>query len=54
MKYLIIYTDCSVFYTNWYEYENNWSDQVYMVIRLETGFYTIDGFDWNEIPEDNL
>lgn len=52
MRYLI-YFDGNAFYTNWYDYENNYTDGL-IVFDLETDKFTSNGKDWEEIEEDHL
>lgn len=58
MKYLIIYTDPttgeqSAFFTNWYQYENNWQPGMIVVDRTRQ-LITFDGETWQDIEEDSL
>lgn len=52
MEYLIMYNG-QVWYTNWYDKENNYMDSM-IVVNLYTGFYTTNGEDWEEVEEDSL
>lgn len=52
MNYLIIYQG-KAFYTNWYDYENNYVLGM-IVINLFTVKISFDGKTWNEIEEDHL
>lgn len=51
-KYLIIH-DSKPFYTNLYNYENNYVDGM-IVIDLYAGDYTTDGVVWIEVQQDHL
>ena len=51
-QYLII-LDKEVFYTNWYDYENNCVSGM-IVINNYNGTVTTDGINWVEITEDHL
>lgn len=53
MKYLITLPNQEPFLTNWYDYENNYSEGM-IVYDLETYKFTIDGKTWNDIMEDSL
>jgi len=52
MNYTIIHKG-EVFYTNWFDAENNHVDGM-VVINNYTHKFTVDGATWNEIQEDNL
>lgn len=52
-RYLIVPIDGDVFYSNWFEPENNWSDNLLCVIDTHTGKH-YNGLEWVEIEEDNL
>ena len=54
MKYLIIYQDRTAFYTNYYTYENCWSDETKCVVNLLEGVITFNGKTWKQIEYDNL
>lgn len=58
MKYLIIYTDAasgvsSSFYTNWYQFENNFQEGMIVVDRTQH-LISFDGETWQDIERDNL
>lgn len=50
MRYLIIPKIGTPFFTNCYEYENNWSDDYLMNIHGDK--YSIDGKTWENIEND--
>lgn len=52
MQYLVLHNN-KAFYTNWYNYENNYNDGM-VVFSLLTDTYTTDGINWEEIEEDHL
>ncbi len=52
MNYLIL-RDGEAFYTNWFDYENNYNDGM-VVFNLLTDTYTTDGINWKEIEQDHL
>lgn len=55
MRYTVILQDKTVFYTDWYEYESNWSDENYfMVINNMSCQYTTNGKCWVDIENDHL
>lgn len=57
MKYLITVSrpHFEVWYTNWYDYVNNYdADAGMYVFNLHDHTYTTNGVDWNPIPEDHL
>lgn len=55
MEYTVILKDKSVFYTNWFDADNNWNDDChFMVINNYTLCYTTNGYDWKDIEEDHL
>ena len=55
MKYIIVCKDNTAFYTNWYDYENNWNaDTIYCVLDVYCDKVTFDGKKWGEIDEDHL
>lgn len=58
MKYLIIYTDPGTgerrsFYTNWYQFENNYQDGMIVIDRTQH-LISFDGEMWQDIEKDNL
>jgi hypothetical protein len=54
MKYLIIYQDRTAFYTDYYDYENFWSDEIICVIDNMSDKITFDGKTWKDIEYDHL
>jgi hypothetical protein len=49
------YSDYEPFFTNYYDFENNWNDDLEMtVFNLLNGKYTKNGIDWMDILEDHL
>ena len=52
MNYLIIQKE-SAFFTNWYDYENNYSSGM-IVINLLKGEVTFNGVEWQNITQDHL
>jgi len=55
MNYLITMDDAPPFFTNWFDAENNFRDDINMVVYdLLSGAYTTDGTTWLEIEEDHL
>ncbi len=54
-KYLIITNENKPFFTNYFDYENNFNDEINMVVfDLFHHIYTTDGINWKEIEEDHL
>jgi len=53
-QWLIILKDKTVFNTEWYDYENNWSDEYLMVIHLPHGKVSTDGKTFTDIQVDHL
>lgn len=57
-RYLITYTEeneTKCFYTHWFEPENNFREDLKMVvIDLAKNQFTTNGTDWQEIEEDHL
>lgn len=51
-RYLILY-DSKSFYTDWYEYENNYSKGT-IIVDFYTHKVTFNGVDWVDIEDDNL
>jgi len=55
MRYTVILKDKTVFYTEWYEFENNWNDEFHFIIVDNiSGQYTTDGQNWLAIEDDHL
>lgn len=56
MNYLIILpADDYSFFTNWYDYENNWIPDIGMiVVNVNANKITFDGINWTEIKQDEL
>lgn len=55
MRYTVILQDKTVFHTDWYDYENNWSpEHHFMIINNISNQYSTNGLDWADIEEDHL
>lgn len=54
MRYLIILSNGEVFETPYYEYSNNWSDKIFMIINLDLQTYSTNGISFKEINQDHL
>ena len=54
MRYIIIFNNQSCFYTSWYDYENNYDEEIFMIIDTYKHKYSIDGINFKEIEEDHL
>jgi hypothetical protein len=55
MRYLIICKDKTLFYSEWYDYENHYNpDTIEMIIDLVEDAYSINGKDFNNIEIDHL
>lgn len=52
MNYLILHNG-QAFYTNWYDKENNYADEM-VVFNLLSHTFTTDGENWQIIEEDSL
>ena len=52
MNYLIMYKG-QVWYTNWYDKENNYMDSM-TIVNLLSDKYTTDGENWEDVEEDSL
>lgn len=52
MKYLIINNN-EVFYTNWFDKDNNYVPGM-IVVNLLLDEYTTDGVKWQTVEEDSL
>jgi hypothetical protein len=53
MRYLITHPDEKPFLTNWFDYENNYIENM-IVYDLQNATYTVNGIDWIDIDIDNL
>jgi hypothetical protein len=54
MIYTVILKDHSAFMSDWFSYENNWSDEVFCVIDNARDKITFDGIEWEFIERDSL
>ena len=54
MRYLVIYKDKKSFTTDWYSYENCWSDDIFCIIDLYEYKITFDGKIFKIINNDYL
>ena len=54
MRYLIICQDNTAFYTDYYDYENFWSDELRCVVDNINGEIAFDGKTWKQIEYDHL
>jgi hypothetical protein len=55
MRYTVVLKNKEVFYTDWYDFENNWTDEnYYLVINNISCQYTKNGQDWIDIQDDHL
>jgi hypothetical protein len=55
MKYTVILQDKTVFYTDWYDYENDWTEENWFMILNNISLeYTLNGKDWIDIEENHL
>lgn len=52
MAYTVIF-EGEVFYTEWFDTENNWRDTM-IVINNISNCFTKDGKHWEDIPFDHL
>ncbi len=52
MTYTIILKNGEAFETNWYDYHNIWSDDIFMVIKGNQ--YSTNGIDFKVMEEDHL
>lgn len=52
MNYLILH-EGKAFYTNWYDFENNYVPGM-VVFNLLSNEYTTDGTTWKPIEQDHL
>jgi hypothetical protein len=53
MNYLIITSHGDPFYTNWYDYDNNYAPGM-IVFNLLTCKHTHDGINWIDTTQDHL
>lgn len=55
MRYLIITSRNEPFLTDWFEHENHYDPEIYMLVfDLLKNKYTKDGVNWIEIEQDHL
>ena len=55
MRYTIIFQDKTVAYTDWFDADNNWNDDIHFVIINNISHqYTTNGKDWIDIQDDHL
>ena len=54
MRYLVIYKDKYTFLTDWYIYENCWTDDIFCIIDLDNLQITFNGKDFLIIKKDSL
>lgn len=58
MKYLVTYIENGMkkaFYTNWFDFENNFNPEAGMVVfDLVNHKYIVNSLGWNDIDEDHL
>lgn len=54
MQYIIVMKDKTVFTTDWYSSENNWTDTIYCVVDTVLDRATFDGKSWVEVEHDHL
>lgn len=54
MRYLVIYKDKYNFLTDWYIYENCWSDDIFCIIDLYNFKISFDGKEFKQIEIDHL
>lgn len=55
MRYTIIFSEGTVAYTDYYEYNNNWDGIFhFMIINNISHQYTTNGKDWIDIEDDHL
>lgn len=52
-RYIVIPKDSDVFYTQWYSYDNNYSEGM-IVVDIVADMFTTDGKTWVEIKGDTL
>lgn len=53
MKYLVTQNHFYPFFTNFYDYDNNYVSGM-IIYNLENKTYTKDGLNWNKIEIDTL
>lgn len=54
MRYLVILKYKTAFITDWYQYENHWTDEVFCIYDRLMSKITYDGQVWQGIDEDHL
>ena len=54
MNYLIVTKDNNPFYTQWYEFENHYSDNILVVFDILGWKHTYDGINWVKTTSDHL
>ena len=54
MIYTFILMDQSAFMSDWFSFENNWSDKIFCVIDNARDKITFDGIEWEIIERDSL
>lgn len=54
MIYTVILKDSSAFMTDWYSFENNWSDEIFCIIDNARDKITFDGLEWEIIERNHL
>ena len=55
MTYTVILQDKTLFYTNWFSYDNDWNEeQHFLIINNISHQYTTNGLDWIDIEDDHL
>jgi hypothetical protein len=58
MKYLVTYIENGIqkaFYTNWFDFENNFNSEVGMIVfDLINHKYVVNSLGWSDIDEDHL
>jgi hypothetical protein len=54
-RYLVTADNIEPFYTNWYDYENHYNDEMNMIVYdIHNHLYTLNGLDWIPLEKDNL
>lgn len=55
MKYLVTSDKYDPFFTNWFDLQNHWNDEINMAVYdLVNKIYTEDGINWHDIEIDHL
>lgn len=54
MIYTVILKGRTAFKTNWFSYENSWSDEILCMIDNARDKITFDGQEWKFIEHDSL